>query len=108
MATLLLQTQLGKKKIIVDLNANDDNEVQFLYSSPSCKKTRFEIEHNPYPLPVSNSEHCHPILPPEVLDRWGSALCEFVFLASTKFYCPFKDCLALMIDNGGGGGEAVA
>ncbi|XP_058209474.1 E3 ubiquitin-protein ligase RSL1-like [Rhododendron vialii] len=47
-------------------------------------------------------EHCRPILPPEVFDKWGSALCESVFIASEKFYCPFKDCSALMIDDGGG------
>ncbi|XP_059635958.1 probable E3 ubiquitin-protein ligase ARI3 [Cornus florida] len=44
-------------------------------------------------------EHCRPILPPEVFDRWGSALCEAVILGSEKFYCPFKDCSALLIDD---------
>ncbi|KAA8534730.1 hypothetical protein F0562_029828 [Nyssa sinensis] len=47
-------------------------------------------------------EYCRLILPPEVFDRWGNALCEAVILASEKFYCPFKDCSALLIDDRGG------
>ncbi|XP_059637122.1 E3 ubiquitin-protein ligase RSL1-like [Cornus florida] len=43
-------------------------------------------------------EHCRTILPPEVFDRWGSALCEAVIPGSEKFYCPYKDCSALLID----------
>lgn len=46
-------------------------------------------------------EECRGILPPEVYDRWGHALCEAVILAEEKFYCPYKDCSALMIDDGG-------
>lgn len=56
---------------------------------------------------VLELEHCRMILPPDVFDKWGSALCESLILTSEKFYCPFKDCSALMIDDGGGGG-AVA
>ncbi|XP_058224348.1 E3 ubiquitin-protein ligase RSL1 [Rhododendron vialii] len=56
-------------------------------------------------------EHCRAILPPEVFDRWGNALCEAVILASEKFYCPYKDCSALLIDDygtgGGVGGEVI-
>ncbi|XP_059633279.1 E3 ubiquitin-protein ligase RSL1-like [Cornus florida] len=44
-------------------------------------------------------EHCRSILPPEVFDRWGSALCEAVILGSEKFYCPYKDCSALLIND---------
>ncbi|XP_031106152.1 probable E3 ubiquitin-protein ligase RNF217 [Ipomoea triloba] len=39
------------------------------------------------------------IFPPQVFDRWGDALCEALVLASEKFYCPFKDCSALLIDD---------
>ncbi|KAJ7955375.1 RBR-type E3 ubiquitin transferase [Quillaja saponaria] len=46
-------------------------------------------------------EYCRPILPPEMFDRWGNALCEAVLLESEKLYCPFKDCSALLIDDGG-------
>nr|GMD25755.1 probable E3 ubiquitin-protein ligase RNF144A-B [Ipomoea batatas] len=42
--------------------------------------------------------NCRSILPPQVFDRWGDALCEALVLASEKFYCPFKDCSALLID----------
>ncbi|KAL3830078.1 hypothetical protein ACJIZ3_018880 [Penstemon smallii] len=49
--------------------------------------------------------HCHSILPKQVFDRWGDALCEAVILASEKFYCPFKDCSALLIDDRSGGGN---
>lgn len=40
---------------------------------------------------------CSTILPPNVLDRWGTALCESTILDSHKFYCPFKDCSALLL-----------
>ncbi|GMH04129.1 hypothetical protein Nepgr_005968 [Nepenthes gracilis] len=45
-------------------------------------------------------EYCHEILPPEVFDRWGSVLCESMILSSQKFYCPFKDCSVLLVDDG--------
>lgn len=50
---------------------------------------------------VLEPEYCREILPFEVFDRWGKLLCESVILASQKFYCPFKDCSALLIDDGG-------
>ncbi|KAE8675987.1 RING/U-box superfamily protein, putative isoform 2 [Hibiscus syriacus] len=31
----------------------------------------------------------------------GNALCEAMVLGSQKFYCPFKDCSMLLIDDGG-------
>ena len=46
-------------------------------------------------------EYCREIIPFEVFDRWGKLLCESVILASQKFYCPFKECSALLIDDGG-------
>ncbi|XP_048133192.1 uncharacterized protein LOC115746698 isoform X2 [Rhodamnia argentea] len=45
--------------------------------------------------------YCSSILPPEVFDRWGNALCEALILEAEKFYCPFKDCSALLIKDGG-------
>ncbi|KAH7574506.1 hypothetical protein JRO89_XS03G0304400 [Xanthoceras sorbifolium] len=56
--------------------------------------------------PVSNCrgsldpEYCRKILPQHVLDRWGKALCESLIVGPQKFYCPFKDCSALLIDDG--------
>lgn len=49
--------------------------------------------------------YCRPFLPQDVFDRWGNALCEAVILDSQKFYCPYKDCSALMIDDGDGDGD---
>lgn len=44
---------------------------------------------------------CRSILPQEVLDRWENVLCESLILGSQKFYCPFKDCSAMLVDDGG-------
>lgn len=44
------------------------------------------------------------LVPKEVLDRWDNALCESLIKGFEKFYCPFKDCSALLVDDGG---EAV-
>ncbi|KAF9624153.1 hypothetical protein IFM89_008091 [Coptis chinensis] len=46
-------------------------------------------------------ELCRSILPKEVYDRWGNALCESLILGAHKFYCPFEDCSALLIKDGG-------
>ncbi|WVZ24319.1 hypothetical protein V8G54_002863 [Vigna mungo] len=46
---------------------------------------------------VIEPENCRSIIPKEVFDRWEDALCENVVLESQKFYCPFKDCSAMMI-----------
>lgn len=50
---------------------------------------------------VLEPEYCRDILPEDVFNRWGNALCEAVILGAQKFYCPFKDCSALLIDDGG-------
>ncbi|KAD4584899.1 hypothetical protein R6Q59_036259 [Mikania micrantha] len=46
-------------------------------------------------------ESCRPIVPKPVLERWESILCESLILESDKFYCPFKDCSAMLVDDGG-------
>ncbi|WVZ24317.1 hypothetical protein V8G54_002861 [Vigna mungo] len=46
---------------------------------------------------VIEPNNCRSIIPKEVFDRWGNALCENAVLGSQKFYCPFKDCSAMMI-----------
>ncbi|KAL9314586.1 hypothetical protein ACSQ67_020038 [Phaseolus vulgaris] len=43
------------------------------------------------------AEDCRSILAPEILDRWGKALCEAVISVEEKFYCPFPDCSVLLI-----------
>ncbi|MED6120056.1 hypothetical protein PIB30_017505 [Stylosanthes scabra] len=50
-----------------------------------------------------NVDDCRKILPKEVFDLWGKKLCEAEIPESDKFYCPFKDCSALMIDDGDDG-----
>ncbi|KAI3414557.1 uncharacterized protein J3R85_016200 [Psidium guajava] len=44
---------------------------------------------------------CRAILPPEVLDRWENVLCDSLILGFQKSYCPFKDCSAMLVDDGG-------
>lgn len=44
-------------------------------------------------------EMCRSILPGEVFDRWGVALCESA-LGTAKFYCPYKDCSVLVVNEG--------
>ncbi|XP_009776040.1 E3 ubiquitin-protein ligase RSL1-like [Nicotiana sylvestris] len=51
--------------------------------------------------------YCRSILPNEVFDRWGDALCEKLILGSERFYCPFKDCSALLIDESEGGNLVI-
>ncbi|ONH89663.1 hypothetical protein PRUPE_8G007700 [Prunus persica] len=54
-------------------------------------------------------KHCRSILSRKVFERWGVALCEAVVPASQKFYCPRKDCSAmLIIDDDGKKGMIVA
>ncbi|OVA06917.1 zinc finger protein [Macleaya cordata] len=43
---------------------------------------------------------CRTIIPKQVFDRWGDAISESLILASQKIYCPFKDCSALLVNEG--------
>ncbi|GMN63902.1 hypothetical protein TIFTF001_032970 [Ficus carica] len=45
-------------------------------------------------------EACREILPREVVERWDEALCEALIPDSQKFYCPFKDCSAVLVNDG--------
>ncbi|KAI3684123.1 hypothetical protein L6452_33342 [Arctium lappa] len=47
-------------------------------------------------------EICRSIVPKQVLERWEDSLCESMILGSEKFYCPLKDCSAMLVDDGGG------
>ncbi|XP_030451992.1 E3 ubiquitin-protein ligase RSL1-like [Syzygium oleosum] len=52
---------------------------------------------------VLQIDSCRQILPENVLYMWEKSLCEAMFLESQKFYCPFKNCSALLIkDNDDG------
>ncbi|RLM60603.1 hypothetical protein C2845_PM14G15950 [Panicum miliaceum] len=50
-------------------------------------------------------ELCQGILPREVFERWGAALCESMLLGTRKTYCPYKDCSAMMLVDDDGGGD---
>ncbi|KAG5141838.1 hypothetical protein JHK82_017533 [Glycine max] len=48
---------------------------------------------------VIEPQYCRSFIPKEVFDRWENALCENLVLGSQKFYCPFKDCSAVLIND---------
>ncbi|XP_024972127.1 probable E3 ubiquitin-protein ligase RNF144A [Cynara cardunculus var. scolymus] len=50
---------------------------------------------------IIGPEICRSIVPKQVLARWEESLCESLILGSDKFYCPFKDCSAMLVDDGG-------
>ncbi|XP_050215893.1 E3 ubiquitin-protein ligase RSL1-like [Mercurialis annua] len=50
---------------------------------------------------VLEPEFCREILPEEVFNRWGLALCESLIDGSLKFYCPYKNCSGLLINDTG-------
>ncbi|XP_020243742.1 E3 ubiquitin-protein ligase RNF144A-like isoform X2 [Asparagus officinalis] len=67
----------------------EENVTSIMCPDPSCSDGYLE------------PEMCRSILKPEVFNRWGNALCE-AMIGAMKFYCPFKDCSALLIDERGG------
>ncbi|KAJ0980993.1 hypothetical protein J5N97_009248 [Dioscorea zingiberensis] len=48
---------------------------------------------------VLEPEICRDIIPIGVFEKWESALCESMVLDAKKFYCPFKDCSVLLVDD---------
>ena len=56
---------------------------------------------------VLNPHYCKPILPNNVYVWWDKALSESVIPENAKFYCPFNDCSALLINNDGHKGKAI-
>ncbi|XP_021761771.1 probable E3 ubiquitin-protein ligase RNF217, partial [Chenopodium quinoa] len=46
-------------------------------------------------------ENCSAILPKEVFVRWENVLFEVMIPGGQKFYCPYKNCSVLMVDDGG-------
>lgn len=39
------------------------------------------------------------IIPKDVRDMWDELLCESLIHASQKFYCPYKDCSAMLVND---------
>ena len=48
---------------------------------------------------VIDLDDCRSLLPKEVLERWDEALCETLFLGSQRFYCPYKDCSVMLLND---------
>ncbi|KAF7137470.1 hypothetical protein RHSIM_Rhsim07G0127100 [Rhododendron simsii] len=80
-----------------------DCMIKYIASKLQENITQIQCPYSDCKRGLLEPEHCRAILPPEVFDRWGNALCEAVILASEKFYCPYKDCSALLIDDYGAG-----
>uniref|UniRef100_A0ACD5Y216 Uncharacterized protein n=1 Tax=Avena sativa TaxID=4498 RepID=A0ACD5Y216_AVESA len=53
---------------------------------------------------VLHPEECRHVIPTPLFHRWGAALCDMA-LEEIKFYCPFKDCSALLVDDEPGPGR---
>jgi E3 ubiquitin-protein ligase RNF144 len=51
-------------------------------------------------------EECRDVIPFQVFQRWGAALRDSA-LGTLKFYCPFMDCSALLVDDHGCGEAAI-
>nr|CAB3453395.1 unnamed protein product [Digitaria exilis] len=55
---------------------------------------------------VLHPEACRDMIPLQLYQRWGAALCDSS-LGELKFYCPFKECSALLVDDPGDGEEVI-
>ncbi|KAJ4836740.1 hypothetical protein Tsubulata_005121 [Turnera subulata] len=75
--------------------------VQYVSSKVEENLTDIRCPASDCTMGALDPEHCRAVLPREVFDRWGNALCEAVILEAQKFYCPFKDCSAMLINDGG-------
>ncbi|XP_078435775.1 E3 ubiquitin-protein ligase RSL1-like [Wolffia australiana] len=56
--------------------------------NPDCLAGKLEIE------------NFHGLIPETLLRKWGMGLCESALSFQVKFYCPFPDCSALLINEG--------
>ncbi|KAK1436939.1 hypothetical protein QVD17_02723 [Tagetes erecta] len=65
-----------------------DNQIKITCPDPSCKA-------------VIGPDVCRYIVPTQVLERWENILCESLIMEADKFYCPFKDCSAMLVNDGG-------
>lgn len=46
---------------------------------------------------VIEVDSCRAFMPRDVLERWDDMLCDALIDASQKFYCPFRDCSAMLV-----------
>ncbi|MED6198521.1 hypothetical protein PIB30_067142 [Stylosanthes scabra] len=104
----------------------DSKPVQEIFSNQNCNHSfcvdciaRYvaaKIQENisqvkcpePNCIGILEPQNCRPIIPKQVFERWENALCENLVLAtSERFYCPFKDCSAMMVNDDGDGDEVL-
>ncbi|KAI3897331.1 hypothetical protein MKW92_047000 [Papaver armeniacum] len=71
-----------------------ESKIQENISMITCPEANCDKTLEPY--------SCRDIISSEVLDRWENALCESSLLASQKFYCPFKDCSVMLMNEDDG------
>ncbi|KAF1870332.1 hypothetical protein Lal_00003538 [Lupinus albus] len=67
-----------------------DNVLNLVCPEPRC-------------MGVLNPHYCKTFLPNNVSVWWENALSESVIPENVKFYCPFQDCSALLINDGNEG-----
>ncbi|KAK2651814.1 hypothetical protein Ddye_011670 [Dipteronia dyeriana] len=48
---------------------------------------------------VLGIDACREVIPKEVVEVWEEALCEELIAESDRFYCPYKDCSALLLND---------
>ncbi|KAL6846157.1 hypothetical protein ACP4OV_023605 [Aristida adscensionis] len=72
----------------------DENVLSIGCPDPGCKDGAL------------HPEACRDVIPLKLFQRWGAALCDSA-LGVLKFYCPFKDCSALLVDDPGHGEEVI-
>ncbi|OEL16120.1 hypothetical protein BAE44_0022859 [Dichanthelium oligosanthes] len=72
----------------------EDNVLSIGCPEPGCKDGTLD------------PEACQDLIPLQLFQRWGAALCDLA-LGAFKFYCPFEDCLALLVDERGPGEAAI-
>ncbi|KAI3856527.1 hypothetical protein MKX03_028369 [Papaver bracteatum] len=69
-------------------------KIQENISMITCPETNCKETLEPY--------SCRDIISGQVLDRWENALCESSVLSLQKFYCPFKDCSGMLVNDDDG------
>ncbi|KAH6819931.1 hypothetical protein C2S53_014575 [Perilla frutescens var. hirtella] len=50
---------------------------------------------------------CRAVVPLDVVGVWDEVLCESTIALSERVYCPYKNCSALLVNDGAGGGGGV-
>uniref|UniRef100_A0A5B7BRQ3 RBR-type E3 ubiquitin transferase n=1 Tax=Davidia involucrata TaxID=16924 RepID=A0A5B7BRQ3_DAVIN len=111
-------TEAGKSSFSICEICVEDKESDEMFTNESCdhsfctdcigKHVATKIQENIQVVTcpgldckgVIEIDACRSVIPKEVLDRWDEAICESLILASQKFYCPFRDCSAMLVNDG--------